>query len=104
MKTMMKTTMLSLLMLASLNPAHASESLSSEPSAELARSTWQAMTPEQQAAAKTMMKETAQEKKAAWGALPEEDKAAKLAAMKEKMQPLRAQMQARMATRPYGRR
>ena len=100
----MKTTMLSLLLLTSLNLAHAGETPSSVPNAEQARSTWQAMTPEQQAAAKAMMKESGQEKKAAWGALSDEDKAARLAAVKEKMQPYRAQMQARMASRPFGRR
>ena len=99
----MKTLTISLLILACLNSAHASGTPPSEPSVEQARSTWQAMTPEQQAAAQSMMKENAQERKAAWGALSEEDKAAKRAAMKEMLQPYRAKMQARMASRPFGR-
>lgn len=100
----MKTTLIPLLLLAALNLAHAEETTPAQASAEQARSTWQAMSTDQQAAAKTMMKETGQEKKTAWGALSNEGKASKQAAAKDTLQPYRASMQARMASRPFGRR
>ena len=105
----MKTPLISLLLIAGLNLAHAEEAATTTtPSAEQARATWQAMTPEQQAAAKAMAKSQAEEKKAAWGALSDEEKSAKQAAAKEKLQPYRAamqtKMQERMANRPFGRR
>ena len=105
----MKTVLISLLLMAGLNLAHAEDATSSTPpGAEQARATWQAMTPEQQAAAKAMAKSQVEEKKAAWGTLSDEEKSAKQAAAKEKLQPYRegmqGKMQARMANRPFGRR
>jgi hypothetical protein len=100
----MKTQLIPLLLLAALNLAHADEMTATLPSEEQARSTWQAMTPEQQAAAKTMVKEQGQEKKAAWGDLSDEGKAAKQATAKAMLQPYRTAMQARMVSRPYGHR
>jgi len=100
----MKTGLIPLLLIAALNVAHAEEATPTLASAEQARSTWQAMSTEQQAAAKTMMKEQGQEKKAAWGTLSDEDKASKQAAAKDMLQPYRASMQTRMASRPFGHR
>lgn len=104
----MKTPLISLLLIAGLNLAHAEEATMTTPTAEQARATWQAMSPEQQAAAKAMAKSQAEEKKAAWGALSEEEKSAKQAAAQEKLQPYRSamqtKMQERMANRPFGRR
>ena len=105
----MKTLLIPLLLMVGLNLAHAEDAaLSTPPSAEQARATWQAMTPEQQAAAKAMAKSQAEEKKVAWGALSDEEKSAKQAAAKEKLQPYRegmhTKMQARMANHPFGRR
>jgi hypothetical protein len=105
----MKTALIPLLLIAGLNLAHAEDAASTTAlTAEQARVTWQAMTPEQQAAAKAMAKSQATEKKAAWGALSDEDKSAKQATAKEKWQPTReamqTKMQARMVNRPFGRR
>lgn len=100
----MKTVLVPLLLIAGMNLAHAQEaSATTSPSAEQARATWQAMTPEQQAAAKAMARNEAQQKQAAWGALTPEEQAAKQAAAKEKMQPYRESMQGRMQARTGGR-
>lgn len=100
----MKTVLIPLFLIAGMNLAHAEESTATTPSAEQAHATWQAMTPEQQAAAKAMMKEQAQDKKAAWGALSPEEQAARKAAARQKITPYRASMQTRMAARPFGQR
>lgn len=105
----MKTLLPPLLLIAGLSAAHADDTApAAAASAEQARATWQAMSPEQQAAAKAMARSQAEEKTAAWGALSAEEKAAKQAAAKDRLQPVRedmqARVQARMAGRPFGRR
>lgn len=105
----MKAPLISLLLIAGLNLAHAEDTaVPTSLTADQARATWQAMSPEQQAAAKTMAKSQAEEKKAAWGTLSDEEKSAKQAAAQEKLQPYRAAMQTkiqeRMVNRPFGRR
>lgn len=105
----MKTILIPLLLISGLNLAHAEDAASTTAhTAEQARATWQAMTPEQQAASKAMAKSQAEEKKTAWGALPDEDKSAKQAAAKQKLQPTReamqSKMQMRMANSPFGHR
>lgn len=105
----MKTVLIPLLLIVGMNLVHAQETSATTASTpEQARATWQAMTPEQQAAAKAMAKTEAQQKQAAWGALTPEEQAAKQAAAREKMQPYResmqSRMQARMGSRPFGHR
>ncbi len=104
-----KTVLIPLLLIAGMNLAQADDTTPTTlPSPDQARATWQAMTPEQQAAAKAMAKSEAQQKQAAWGALTPEEQAAKKAAAQEKMQPYReamqGRMQARMGSRPFGHR
>ena len=102
----MKTVLIPLLLIAGMNLSHADDTTSTTPTPEQARATWQAMTPEQQAAVKAMAKTEAQQKQAAWGALTPEEQAAKKSAAQEKMQPYRAsmqnRMQARMGNRSFG--
>lgn len=105
----MKTVLIPLLLIAGMKLAHAEEATSATvPNAEQARATWQAMTPEQQAAAKAMARNEAQQKQAAWGALSPEEQAAKQAAAREKARATRESMQgkvhARLGSRPFGRR
>ncbi|MBI3431151.1 MAG: hypothetical protein HY018_02925 [Hydrogenophilales bacterium] len=105
----MKTVMIPLLLIAGMNLAHADDTTSTTlPTPEQARATWQSMTPEQQAAAKSMARNEALQKQAAWGALTPEQQAAKQAAAREKMQPYResmqGRMQGRMGSRPFGQR
>lgn len=105
----MKTILIPLLLATGLNPVHADDAASATAvTAEQARATWQGMPPAQQAAAKAMAKSQAEEKKAAWDALSAEEKSAKQAAAKEKLQPaheaMQTRMQARNASRPFGRR
>lgn len=98
----MKTILIPLLLIAGLNPAHA-EDTTAIPSAEQARATWSAMTPEQQAAAKAMAKTQADSKKTAWGALSDEEKSATQAAAREAVQPYRDAMQTTMRSRSGAR-
>lgn len=105
----MKTVLIPLLLIAGMNLSFADDATPTTlPTPEQARATWQAMTPEQQAAAKAMAKTEAQQKQAAWGALTPEEQAAKQAAARAKMQPYReamqGRMQARMGSRPFGHR
>jgi len=105
----MKTVLIPLLLIAGMNLSFADDTTPTMlPTAEQAHATWQAMTPEQQAAAKAMARSEAQQKQAAWGALTPEEQAAKQAAAQAKMQPYReamqGRMQARMGSRPFGHR
>lgn len=98
----MKTILIPLLLIAGLNPAHA-EDTTAMPSADQARATWSAMTPEQQAATKAMATTQAESKRTAWGALSDEEKSARQSAAREAVQPYRDAMQTNMPSRSGAR-
>jgi hypothetical protein len=101
----MKTAIPGLPALAGSTNAHA-EAIAFAP--ERARAAWKATTPEQQAAARTMVKTQAQEKQAAWGASSDEEMAPGQGAAREKFKAyrgsLRSDMQNAHGQRPSGRR
>ena len=69
---------------------------------EQARSQWQSMTPDQQAAAKSYMKSEAQTKQANWNAMSADEQQAKKDAARSKMEPYAQQGQAQMQERMVG--
>ena len=61
-----------------------------QPSAAQAKETWQAMTPEQQAAAKGQAKEMGQQKAQAWQQMSQDQRQQKMQGMREQMRAHRA--------------
>jgi hypothetical protein len=66
---------------------------------EQARSQWQSMTPDQQAAAKSYMKSEALTKQANWNAMSADEQQAKKDAARSKLEPYAQQAQAQMQER-----